>query len=286
MALVGTAQMLRRAHREGCAVPGFCVWNAETIRTILQVATEQNAPVILMSGPGEFPLLPPSVLGRIARAEAESLDIPVAVHLDHGDSLHMVAECLDARFTSVMLDVSHLPFAENVALTRQAVEMARKAGADMEGEIGALGRVDDSSAEGTDREMLTDPQEAAQFVAATGIDALAISIGNKHGIYPGLPELDFARLEQISAEVEVPLVLHGGSGTPDDDIQQSISLGIAKVNVASELMRAFATEWGRQLSASQETPWVPLVMAEALDAIAAVARRWLGMTGAAGQAGA
>ena len=284
MALAGTAKMLRRAHRKGYAVPGFCVWNAETIRTILQVATEQNAPVILMSGPGEFPLLPPSVLGRIARAEAGPLDIPVAVHLDHGDSLQMVAGCLDAGFTSVMLDASDHPFAENVKLTGRATEMARQTGADSEGEIGAMGRADDSSTEGAGQEMLTDPQEAAQFVAATGIDALAISIGNKHGIYPGLLELDFARLEQISAEVEVPLVLHGGSGTPDDDIQQAISLGIAKVNVASELMRAFATEWERQLSELEETPWVPLVMTETLGAIAAVARRWLDVTGASGQA--
>ncbi len=284
MALAGTAQMLRRAHREGYAVPGFCVWNAETIRTILQVATEQNAPVILMSGPGEFPLLPPSVLGRIARAEAEPLHIPVAVHLDHGDSLQIVEECLDAEFTSVMLDASDRPFPENVELTSRATEMARQAGADSEGEIGAVGRADDISIEGSHAGTLTDPDQAAQFVAATGIDALAISIGNKHGIYPGLPELDFARLEQISAEVEVPLVLHGGSGTPDDDIQQAISLGIAKVNVASELAYAFRSDLAARFADPDDTLWLPLQMVKALEAVAAVVRYWLELTGAAGQA--
>ena len=160
--------MLRDARQGGYAVPEFCVWNAEMVRTTLQVAARHNAPVILMSGPGEFPLLPPAVLSRIARAAVEPLQIPVAIHLDQGDSLEMVAECLDTGFTSVMLDVSDRPFAENVSLTRQATEMARLAGADSEGEIGIVGRVNDISIEGPHAGTLTDPERAAQFVAETG----------------------------------------------------------------------------------------------------------------------
>jgi len=284
MALAGIAQMLCRAHREGYAVPGFCVWNAETIRTVLQVATEQNAPVILMSGPGEFPLLPPSVLGRIARAEAEPLSIPVAIHLDHGDSLQMVAECLDAGFTSVMLDASDRPFAENVSLTQQAVAMARQAGADSEGEIGAVGRADNISIEGPHGGTLTDPEQAAQFVAETGIDAVAVSIGNAHGIYAERPNLDFQRLRQIGELVDVPLVLHGGSGTPAQDIQRAIGLGIAKVNVASDLGHAFRSDLAARFADPDDTLWGPLQMAKALEAVAAVVKRWLELTGAAGQA--
>ncbi len=284
MALVGTAQMLRHAYQEGYAVPGFCAWNAETIRTILQVATEQNAPVIVMSGPGEFPLLPPAVLGPIARAEAEPLQIPVAIHLDHGNSLEIVAKCLDGGFTSVMLDASDRPFAENVNLTRQAVAMAKQAGADSEGEIGAVGRADDISTEGPPAGTLTDPDQAAQFMDETGVDALAISIGNAHGIYAERPNLDFQRLRQISKLVDVPLVLHGGSGTPAQDIQRAIGLGIAKVNVASDLGNAFRLDLAARFADPDDTLWMPLQMLKALEAVAAVVRRWLELTGAAGQA--
>ena len=284
MPLVGIARMLHQARRAGYAVPGFCIWNAETIHTVLHTAAQEKAPVILMSGPGEFPLLPPAVLGTIARPAAESLDIPVAIHLDHGNSLAMVAECLDAGFTSVMLDASHLPFEENVALTRKAVEMARARGCDSEGEIGAVGRVDDTSIEAPHAGTLTDPEEAVRFAAQPGVAALAVSIGNAHGIYPGLPKLDFERLGQISAQVEVPLVLHGGSGTPPEDVQRAIGLGIAKVNVASELGRAFATDLEHRLSDPSDTLWVPLQMAEALHAIGEVVVRWLRATGASGQA--
>ncbi len=284
MALVGTAQMLRHAYQEGYAVPAFCAWNAETIRTILQVATEQNAPVILMNGPGEFPLLPPSVLGPIARAEAEPLQIPVAIHLDHGDGLEIVAKCLDAGFTSVMLDASDRPFAENVSLTQQAVAMARRVGADSEGEIGAVGRADDISIEGPRAGTLTDPDQAVQFVAETGIDALAVSIGNAHGIYAKRPNIDFQRLRQISDLVGIPLVLHGGSGTPAQDIQQAIGLGIAKLNVASDLGHAFRSDLATRFADPDDTLWLPLQLAKALEAVAAVVKRWVELTGAAGQA--
>jgi len=284
MPLVGTGQMLREARQQGYAVPGFCVWNAETIHTVLRIAAELNAPVILMSSPGEFPLLPPAILGRIARAEAAPLSIPVAIHLDHGNSLAMVAECLEAGFTSVMLDASDRPFAENVRLTSRAVKMARQAGADTEGEIGAVGRADDISIEGPHTGTLTDPEQAAQFVTETGIDAVAISIGNAHGIYAERPNLDFHRLSQISKLVEVPLVLHGGSGTPEQDIRRAISLGIAKVNVASALGRAFGSDLAARLVDPDDTLWLPLQMVKALEAVAAVVRRWLELTGAAGQA--
>ncbi|MCK4323082.1 MAG: class II fructose-bisphosphate aldolase, partial [Armatimonadetes bacterium] len=219
-----------------------------------------------------------------ARAEAQPLQIPVAIHLDHGNSLEMVAECLDAGFTSVMLDASDRPFAENVRLTGRAAEMARQAGADSEGEIGAVGRADDISIEGPHAGTLTDPEQAAQFVAETGIDAVAISIGNAHGIYTQEPNLDFQRLRQISELVDVPLVLHGGSGTPEQDVRQAIALGIAKVNVASALGHAFGSDLAARFADPDDTLWMPLQMVKALEAVAAVVRYWLELTGAAGQA--
>ena len=221
---------------------------------------------------------------QLARTQAQSVHIPVATHLDHGDSLAMVAECLDAGFTSVMLDASDRPFAQNVALTRQAVEMAKAAGADIEAELGALGRADQTSVEAAGSQSLTDPQEAAKFVEKTGVDALAVSIGNKHGIYPGLLRLDFERLADISERVNIPLVFHGGSSTPENDIRRVVNLGIAKVNVASELEKAFREDLETRLSQTDPPPWLPIAMSESLDALAEVVRHWLQVTNASGKA--
>lgn len=284
MAVVGITQMLRRARAEGYAVPGLCTWNAETVRAVLQAAEEEQAPVILMSGADGFPLLPPSVVGPLSREYAEPLAIPVAIHLDHGDSLEMVAQCLDAGYTSVMLDASHLPLTQNVAVTRQAAEMAHAYGCDMEGELGAVGRADDLSAEGDRTATLTDPAEARVFVAETGVDALAISIGNAHGFYPGLPRLDFQRLAEIAARVDVPLVLHGGSGTPAPDLRRVFDLGIAKVNIASDLVRVFQDSLLQQWDNDSDRVWAPVALAQAMSPFRDVVKRWLRGTGAAGKA--
>jgi len=284
MPFVPMIELLRPARPQGYAVPGFCIWNAETIRAVLATAQEERAPVILMCGPGEFPLLPPRVLAACARAAVEEVDVPVAFHLDHGDSLEMARACLEAGFSSVMLDASRSPWADNVALTRQVVEWARPLGVTVEGEIGALGRVDEGTREGSADSTLTDPDEAARFVAETGVDALAVSIGNAHGIYPGRPRLDFARLEQIAARVEVPLVLHGGSGTPDDDLRRAIGLGMSKVNVASELARAFRETLVSAWTATDCPAWPPQAEVDAMASIQDVVRRWLHRTGAAGKA--
>jgi ketose-bisphosphate aldolase len=280
---VPMSDLLLAARRGGYAVPGFCIWNAETIAAVLATAQEEQAPVILMCGPGEFPLLPPRALADLARRAVAEVDVPVAFHLDHGDILARCRECLDAGFSSVMIDASHHPFADNVALTRQVVEWARPLGVTVEGEIGALGRVDDATTEGSGTATLTDPDEAARFVGETGVDALAVSIGNAHGIYPGRPQLDFERLAQIADRVDVPLVLHGGSGTPEADLQRAIRAGMCKVNVASELARAFRETLLHAWLDSARPTWPPLAEVEAMAEIQNVVRRWLRRTGAAGR---
>lgn len=284
MPFVPMIELLQTARQGGYAVPGFCIWNAETIRAVLAVAQAERAPVILMCGPGEFPLLPPRVLADCARAAVEEVDVPVAFHLDHGNRLEIARACLEAGFSSVMLDASRYPFADNVALTRQVVDWARPLGVTVEGEIGALGRVDEATPEGAAESTLTDPDEAARFVAETGVDALAVSIGNAHGLYVGRPQLDFARLEQIAGRVDVPLVLHGGSGTPDDDLRRAIGLGMSKVNVASELARAFRETLVSAWTVTDRPAWPPLAEVEAMAAIQDVVRCWLRRTGAAGKA--
>jgi len=283
MQFVPMLQLLRRAVSEGYAVPAFCVWNAESIEVVLRVAAELKAPVILMSGPWEFGLLAPRDLGAVARALAERFDVPAALHLDHGNSMAMVEDCLAAKFTSLMLDYSTRPWAENVEALRRVVALAHPQGVTVEGELGIIGQVDQVTVEGGGQSTLTDPDMAAAFVEKTGIDALAVSIGNAHGFYTRLPRLDFERLAKLQATTRVPLVLHGGSGTPEGDLRRAISLGIAKVNVATELISAVRQSLLEQWGAGKNL-WTPIAQAAAMQAIAQVIEKWFHLTHAAGHA--
>ncbi len=283
MNFVAMHHLLRPAYEAGYAVPSFCAWNAEVAETILQVASDLRAPVILMSGPGEFPLNPPDTLGAVCRAVASKYNVPAALHLDHGDSPSTVQDCLSAGYTSVMLDYSSRAFSENVAGMKQVVSMAHSLGVTVEGEIGSVGKVDDATVEGGERSTLTDPAEAARFVDLTGVDALAVSIGNAHGIYTKLPVFDFERLEKIRHAVGVPLVLHGGSGTQPEYIRRAVALGMAKINVASELCKAFRDTYAEQHSGGK-TGWLPTVLGAAKPAMAKVIERWINLSGAAGKA--
>src|SRR5262245_48167637 len=204
MSFVPMLELLLPAYHSGYAVPSFCAWNAEVAETILEVATDLRAPVILMSGPGEFPLNSPDTLARVCSTLVSKYSVPVALHLDHGDSPETVALCLKAGYSSVMLDYSMRSFDENVTGMKQIVSMAHPCGVTVEGEIGSVGKVDDVTVEGGERSTLTDPDEAARFVEMTGVDALAVSIGNAHGIYTKLPVFDFNRLEQIRRAVGIP----------------------------------------------------------------------------------
>jgi ketose-bisphosphate aldolase len=276
-------ELLQCAGAEGYAVPSFSVWNAESMHTVMATAADLKSPVILMNGPCEFALLRPPLMAAVARTVVRRYRVPVALHLDHGDSLELVRECLKAGYSSVMLDFSARPFGENVEALRTVVALARPKGVTVEGEIGAVGRADNATGEGLKASQLTDPAQAEAYARQTGVDALAISFGNAHGIYAKLPQFDFQRLAEIRSRVAVPLVLHGGSGTPDADLAQAIRLGIAKVNIASELVQAvrqsLLEQWG-----AQRNLWVPMAMGEAREAMAAVVARWIGRTGAAGRA--
>jgi tagatose 1,6-diphosphate aldolase GatY/KbaY len=276
-------ELLRPAWQAGYAVPSFCAWNAEVTETILQVACELKAPVILMSGPGEFPLNPPDTLGRIATALIQKYPVKAALHLDHGDSFEMVEDCIRAGYTSVMLDYSLRPFEENVSALQQAVARARPKGITVEGEIGCVGKVDDVTVEGSETSTLTNPEDAARYAEMTGVDALAVSIGNAHGIYTRLPVFDFDRLEKIRHAVSVPLVLHGGSGTQPEYIKRAVGLGMAKINVASELCKAFRDSYATEHT-NGKIGWLPTILATAKKPMAEVMAKWFALTGAAGKA--
>jgi len=284
MRFVPMADLLQHAAAEGYAVPSFCVWNAETMVAVLQSATKLKAPVILMSGPSEFAVMGPADMGAVAQTVARRFNsIPAALHLDHGDSVELVQACLAAGYSSVMLDFSTRPVEENAEALRRVVAMAHVRNVTVEGELGTIGRVDQMTVEGNGPSTLTDPEVAASFVKDTQIDALAVSIGNAHGMYTTLPHLDFERLARLQANVPAALVLHGGSGTPAEDLRRAIALGITKVNVASELVNALRQSLLNQWEAEQNL-WVPLAEAASIQAMVPVVEKWLHLTGAAGRA--
>ncbi len=275
--------LLQAAWQGGYAVPSFCAWNAEVTETILEVAARLKAPVILMSGPGEFGLNPPDTLARLSRVIAEKYQVPAALHLDHGDSPALVETCLAAGYTSVMLDYSTRPFEENAAALKAVVARAHQLGVTVEGEIGRVGRADDLSVEGGKTSTLTDPADAAHFAEETGVDALAVSIGNAHGLYTRLPVFDFDRLAAIRKLVRVPLVLHGGSGTQPEYLRKAVALGMAKINVASELCQAFRDAYA-QAHAGGKSIWLPAALGAVKPAIARVVEKWIKLCGAEGRA--
>ena len=178
-------------------------------------------------------------LSQIVLYHARRATVPVALHLDHGDTFERVMGCIAAGFTSVMLDASQLPLAENIAATQEVVRAAHAAGVSAEAELGRIGGSETGVDLSDDESALTDPDEARAFVDATGVDALAVSVGTVHGFYKGEPKVRLDLLEKIAEKVSIPLVLHGGSGTPDDVVREAIRLGVAKVNICTEVLAAW-----------------------------------------------
>jgi ketose-bisphosphate aldolase len=280
--LTGLTQMLQDARAGGYAVGAFNFCNAETAACVIDEACAQRSPAMLIIGPWEIALMGVDLIAASLHHLAARADVPVCLHLDHATDLELIEACLKAGFPSVMMDASTQDFEGNCELTRAAAEMAHAYGATVEGELGAVGRVDDGTPEGAHEGNLTDPAMAAEFVRRTGVDALAVGIGNAHGMYPQAPELDFQRLAQIRETVSVPLVLHGGSGTPTDQLTRAIGLGIAKVNVASELSRAFNAAVAAAYAETDGKIWWAHALARGKTPVRETIARWMCQLGCAG----
>lgn len=231
MALVKMKQLLEQAARENRGCGAFSVGNMEMVKGAVRAAEELNTPIILQIAEVRLKHSPLHLMGPMMVQAAREAKVDVAVHLDHGLTIGTVERALELGFTSVMLDASTLPFEENIARTRRVVELAARYGATVEAELGLVGGSEDGASDHGIR--CTDPEDARVFAERTGIDALAVAIGNAHGNYPVAPRLAFDVLEEIHRRVAVPLVLHGGSGIADEDFQRAISLGVRKVNIAT-----------------------------------------------------
>lgn len=239
MPLVTTKEMLTRAQAGHYAVGAFNVENLEMVMAVVQAAEESRAPVILQTTPSTVKYAGLDYYLAMVQTAAARASVPVAMHLDHGDSFDLAMQALRTGYTSIMIDGSHHSFQENINLTRRVVDACAPSNIPVEAELGKVGGKEDDL-EGGDGNPFTDPQQAAEFVQETQVDSLAVAIGTAHGLYKGVPKLDFERLSAIHQLVTIPLVLHGASGVPDEAVQESIRRGICKVNFATELRIAFS----------------------------------------------
>ncbi|MGG7213585.1 tagatose bisphosphate family class II aldolase [Clostridium nigeriense] len=240
MKILSTREMLKKAQREGYAVPAFNIHNLETLEVVVETAAELKSPVILAGTPSTIEYAGGEFIVAMAEAAAEKYNIPIAIHLDHFEVIDEIKHFVDLGFKSTMIDASHAPFEENIETVKKVVEYAHKYDATVEAELGRLGGQEDDLVVDEKDSKYTNPKQAKEYVERTGIDSLAVAIGTAHGLYHGEAKLDLDRLKEIRDVVDVPLVLHGASDVPDELVKKAISLGICKVNVATDLKIPFS----------------------------------------------
>ena len=240
--IVSTREMLNKAQREGYAVPAFNIHNLETLQVVVETAAELKSPVILAGTPSTISYAGGEFIVSMAEVAAKKYDIPIAIHLDHFEVIDEIKHFIDLGFKSAMIDASHESFEDNIAIVKKVVEYAHKYDATVEAELGRLGGQEDDLVVDEKDAKYTNPQQAKEYIERTGIDSLAVAIGTAHGLYKGVAKIDFDRLKEIRDVVDVPLVLHGASDIPDELVKKAISLGICKVNVATDLKIPFSDE--------------------------------------------
>lgn len=288
--LVNAKEMLEKARREKYCVGAFDASTIEMAAKIIEAAEEEQAPVILMGLPIDLQGDMLSYWLYCLRDMAQKASVPVCLHLDHAKDMDFLKKCVDSGFTSVMYDASEYPLEENIRLSKEAADYAHAHGATMEAELGHVG---DGIVSGEAKEdgeyddpeqFLTDSQDLKRFVEDTGVDCLAVAVGTSHGVYVHPPKLDLERLEELNSISKVPLVMHGGSGTPDKQIREAIARGICKLNIYSEMMSAYYGELKKKLESSASLAiWVSKANEKPLEALKDVVKEKLRLTGSAGK---
>ena len=252
MALVTTKQLLLDAQKGGYAVGAFNVENMEMVQAVVAAAEELRSPVIMQTTPSTVKYANLNYFYENVKVAAQESSVPVVIHLDHGNSFELAMQAYRTGYTSIMIDGSHEGFEDNIALTSAVVKACHPGEVPIEAELGKVGGKEDDL-DGGEGDPYTNPQEAAEFVERTGIDSLAVAIRTAHGVYKGVPKLDFSRLSEIRKAVSIPLVLHGTSGVPDEDVAECIKRGICKVNYATDLRIAFTKGINQVLKENPDT---------------------------------
>ena len=284
--LMSGKDLLTVANENYFAVPAFNISDYAMGRGVFEISEQLRAPLIIAIHPDEVAHLGRDALPAIIQ-RAHRSSVPVAIHWDHGGTYEQVLEAIQYGFTSAMIDASMLPFEDNVAITRRVADTAHAVGVSVEGELGTIGKLDEQAEEGVAMSAIayTDPQQALEYVERTGIDSLAVAIGTAHGLYPKhmKPELKLDLLREIKAVLPIPLVLHGGSGNPDDEIGQSVKLGINKINISSDIKVAYHDAM-REVLADTTLREPLLIQPPAIAAMQEVAAQKIHLFDAAGRA--
>ena len=238
--LVTGKEILLDAQKNGYAVGAFNVNNMEIVQAIVEAAEETDSPVILQASQGGLKYAGIEYIAALGKLAGRNAKVPVALHLDHGTDFSQIMKCIRNGFTSVMIDASKLNLEENIAYTKKVVEIAHAVGVTVEAELGKIGGTEDDVVVDAKEAIFTDPEEAKIFVEETGIDYLAIAVGTAHGVYKGVPKIQYDIIKDIREKVDVPLVLHGSSGVPEESIKKAVPLGITKINIDTDLRIAFS----------------------------------------------
>lgn len=238
--LMNMKELLAVAHKNHFAVPAFNTSSNMILNGVIEASEEKFSPLIIAIHPDELAFVRPSFV-KAAIEEAIKTPIPVCIHLDHGSTLDQIMAAIRCGFTSVMMDASLLPLEQNIAICKKVVELAHAVNVSVEGELGTIGTTGPEAEAGTEEIIYVNPDDVVTFVEGTGVDTLAVAIGTAHGIYPKdrKPELKLDLLKEITAKVDIPLVLHGGSANPDEEIAMAVKLGINKINISADIKHAF-----------------------------------------------
>jgi len=287
--LVSMKEMLEDARRHHYALPAFDISNYDMMKSVLEACDEERSPALLMALGVDLEGRDMNLLASMIRSASEYFHIPVCLHLDHATDFSLITRAIDAGFSSVMYDGSVLDFENNAKNTAEVTKYAHARGITVEAELGhvgngSVGSISETGSDTDPGESLTVPEEVAKFVEITNVDALAVAIGTAHGVYRKTPELRIDRLDEIMAVCERPLVLHGGSGTPDDQMQNAIRHGITKINIYSDVVSAMNKGLKDKLNAMDNpATWPFLVFADARERMKAVVRNKLRTFGSAGR---
>jgi len=284
MKLVSMKELMDGALAGGYAVGAFNVNNMEYIQAVVEAAAEARSPVIVQAADSECAYMGHANFVQMVKSIGAEYDIPIAIHLDHGSSFESAMRCVRAGFTSVMFDGSKLPYEENVATMKRIVDVCKVLGVTVEGEIGRIGGEELNQGDAVPEELLSDPVESLDFCSRTGIDCLAAAIGTVHGFYKSTPKLDFPRLQKIKAAVKLPIVLHGGTGIPEGDIKQAISLGVAKINFSTVVRHACITQLSKTLEENPGNLDLMFILSKSKQKMKDAIANQIRMCGSAGKA--
>ncbi|MEV0162930.1 ketose-bisphosphate aldolase [Nonomuraea fuscirosea] len=272
------------ANEHGFAVPAFNISDWAMFKGIVEISEETNAPLIVGIHPDEVRHIGREMITGIVERSHNS-SVPIAIHWDHGATYEQILQAIQYGFTSVMIDGSLKPFEENIAITKKVTDSAHVLGVSVEGELGTIGGNDSYAEAGAAEIIYTDPDDAVTFVEQTGVDSLAVAIGTFHGLYPAhlKPELKLDLLKEIKSRVQIPLVLHGGSGNPDDEIREAARIGINKINISTDIKVAYHDKMREVLGSDRKVREPNAVQPACIEAMKVIAAEKIELFGAAGK---